>query len=75
MKRGRCVGSLNFRALQEPRVVGKGCASVTGIGKVGHGRSNSVQESNVNDVDVGVLVITVSSVLSPFSTALPFRSW
>lgn len=54
--------ALDFRTAQEPRVVGEGGASVTGIGEVGHGRSDSVQESNVNDIDVGVYMMIVSSL-------------
>lgn len=52
--------SLNFRAAQEERVVGEGRAIVTDIGEVDHGGSDSVQERNVNDVDVGILTTIVS---------------
>jgi hypothetical protein len=62
----RCSDSLNFRAAQEPRVIGEGSASITSIGKVGHGRSDSVQESNVNNVDVGIYMVTVRLIILPF---------
>lgn len=45
---------LDLRAAQKPRVVGEGSALIASIGKVGHGRSDSVEESNVDNIDVGI---------------------